>query len=155
MGPLKPPLPGESAGAYHRRITAAEGAPIDPVVVYQEHHFWVFLGAIIKRWQMLIGLFGIVSVVVVLTLKIGKLVEAVDEAAVKLARVDKMVTTTELDAAIAKITNDVTARVVDNVHEKVVERITNRKDIVVSCPWTTVRGASNKPCQIERLKTRE
>lgn len=115
----------------------------------------MFIGSVIKRWQALIGLVGIVSVVVVLTIKTSKLVKAVEDASAKLERVDNMVTTAQLDAAIAKITTDVITSVVDNVHEKVVERITNRKDIIVSCPVVTVRGLSNKPCKIERLKMRE
>lgn len=115
----------------------------------------MFIGSVIKRWQALIGLVGIVSVVVVLTIKTSKLVKAVEDASAKLERVDNMVTTAQLDAAITKITTDVITSVVDNVHEKVVERITNRKDIIVSCPVVTVRGLSHKPCQIERLKMRE
>lgn len=43
MAPPKPPLPNESAHAYHRRITAAEGVPEFPVVTLEpsrpaEHH---------------------------------------------------------------------------------------------------------------------
>lgn len=101
MPPLPPTKPGESGEAYRRRITAAEGVPMsEPVVVYQEHGFWRGAADVVKRYQTMVGLIGIVVATAITTTKANKIIDEVAAAGVKLKKLDDVVTEAQMRNAI-------------------------------------------------------
>lgn len=99
--PRLPHKPGESADAYVKRLTAAEGVP-EPIVVYQEHAFWKGAADIIKRYQTILGLMTIVAGTAITTTKANKIIDRVAAADLKLAKLDEVVTKEELREQLKK-----------------------------------------------------
>lgn len=156
MAPTKRPLPHESADAYYRRITAAEGVGIqEAVVVEVEHPFWRSVGNIVKRWQTMMGIVALIATSSISTLKVNKLVDQATEASARLEKLDHVITTEEFDKKFDEKLEELRRLCTVEATQEAISTLIEDKEYVVSCPVLTVRGMTTKPCELQRIKQRE
>lgn len=137
--PRLPHKPGESADAYVKRLTAAEGVPVDPVIVYQDHAFWRGLADVIKRYQIILGLISIVAGTAITTTKANKIIDRVAAADVKLAKLDEVVTHEQLKKALADQRGELILQCAKQSSNLVLSYLTSDR-FVVRAPNYPTRG---------------
>ncbi len=132
MATPKPPLPGESAKDYYRRITASDGVEL-PVVTLHEPHVLSENTKFAFTIGRTVGLAGaLVWAGWMAKSQVGEVLERQDRMDAKLAQV-----LTKSDLAEAEM----------RIEARLLRRFSSR-DVIASCPVLTFKGQSHKPCEI-------
>lgn len=128
-GRLKPPLPGEDAQAYHRRVSLMQELP---VVTHEAGH--------ISESTKIAFTLGRTVAIIAAVFWAGWIANAkVTEVLTRQEAIDKKL----IEVLTKKDLGEAEMR----VERRLLDRFASR-DLIASCPVFTVRGRTHKPCTI-------